>query len=142
MGATETPDLREDEARLRDTALRYARMMDRMSFDDLPTVLAEDGVLSGPGYEMTGHDQLRAGLQSLDQFEATLHGVLNTYFEIDGDHAVVEAVQRLDFGLAVDGDARDAQESQRDAPAGAGARARSGRACRGRIAGRPEKEIR
>ena len=90
MGATETPDLREDEARLRKTALRYARMMDRMSFDDLPTVFAEDGVLSGPGYEMTGHDQLRAGLQSLDQFDATLHGVLNTYFEIDGDRATGE----------------------------------------------------
>ena len=90
MGATETPDLREDEARLRETALRYARMMDRMSFDDLPTVFAEDGVLSGPGYEMTGHDQLRAGLQSLDQFDATLHGVLNTYFEIDGDRATGE----------------------------------------------------
>ena len=87
MAASETPDRREDEARLRETAFRYARMMDRMSFDDLPTVFADDGVLSGPGYEMTGHDELRAGLQSLDQFEATLHGVLNTYFEIDGDRA-------------------------------------------------------
>lgn len=90
MGAKERPDLREDEARLRDTALRYARMMDRMSFDDLPTVFAEDGVLSGPGYEMAGHEALRAGLQSLDQFDATLHGVLNTYFEIDGDRATGE----------------------------------------------------
>ncbi len=87
MAANETPDRREDEARLRETAGRYARMMDRMSFDDLPTVFAADGVLSGPGYEMTGHDQLRAGLQSLDQFSATLHGVLNTYFEVDGDAA-------------------------------------------------------
>ena len=87
MAANETPDRREDEARLRDLAGRYARMMDRMSFDDLPTVFAADGVLSGPGYEMTGHDQLRAGLQSLDQFSATLHGVLNTYFEIEGDRA-------------------------------------------------------
>ena len=87
MAANEIPDRREDEARLRDLAHRYARMMDRMSFDDLPTVFSADGVLSGPGYEMTGHDQLRAGLQSLDQFSATLHGVLNTYFEIDGDRA-------------------------------------------------------
>jgi len=87
MAANETPDRREDEARLRDLAGRYARMMDRMSFDDLPRVFAADGVLSGPGYEMTGHDQLRAGLQSLDQFSATLHGVLNTYFEIEGDRA-------------------------------------------------------
>ena len=91
MAANETPDRREDEARLRDLAGRYARMMDRMSFDDLARVFAADGVLSGPGYEMTGHDQLRAGLQSLDQFSATLHGVLNTYFEIEGDRAKGEA---------------------------------------------------
>ena len=103
MGATETPDLREDEARLRETALRYARMMDRMSFDDLPTVFAEDGVLSGPGYEMTGHDQLRAGLQSLDQFDATLHGVLNTYFEIDGDQATGEVYCVANHVHQVDG---------------------------------------
>lgn len=103
MGATDTPDLREDEARLRDTALRYARMMDRMSFDDLPTVFAEDGVLAGPGYEMTGHDQLRAGLQSLDQFEATLHGVLNTYFEIDGDRATGEVYCVANHVHQVDG---------------------------------------
>ena len=103
MGATETPDQREDEARLRDTALRYARMTDRMSFDDLPTVFAEDGVLSGPGYEMTGHDQLRAGLQSLDQFDATLHGVLNTYFEIDGDRATGEVYCVANHVHRVDG---------------------------------------
>jgi len=87
----ETPEARaarrEDEAQLRELAGRYARMMDRMNFDWLPDVFAEDGVLAGPGYEMTGHDQLRGGLQSLDQFQGTLHGVLNTYFEIDGDTA-------------------------------------------------------
>ncbi|MGB0618300.1 MAG: nuclear transport factor 2 family protein [Myxococcota bacterium] len=103
MAATETPDLREDEARLRDLALRYARMMDNLSFDDLPTVFADDGVLSGPGYEMTGHDQLRAGLQSLDQFEATLHGVLNTYFEIDGDRATGEVYCVANHVHQVDG---------------------------------------
>ena len=81
---------REDEIQLRELAERYARMMDRMNFDWLPQVFAEDGVLAGPGYEMTGHDQLRQGLQSLDQFSATLHSVLNTYFEIDGDRATGE----------------------------------------------------
>ena len=63
---------REDEIQLRELAERYARMMDRMNFDWIPQVFAEDGVLAGPGYEMTGHDQLRQGLQSLDQFSATL----------------------------------------------------------------------
>ena len=81
---------REDEIQLRELAERYARMMDRMNFDWLSQVFAEDGVLAGPGYEMTGHDQLRQGLQSLDQFSATLHSVLNTYFEIDGDRATGE----------------------------------------------------
>ena len=92
--ATETAEARaarrEDEIQLRELAERYARMMDRMNFDWLPQVFAEDGGLAGPGYEMTGHDQLRQGLQSLDQFSATLHGVLNTYFEIDGDTATGE----------------------------------------------------
>lgn len=103
MAANQTPDRREDEARLRDLAGRYARMMDRMSFDDLPTVFAADGVLSGPGYEMTGHDQLRAGLQSLDQFSATLHGVLNTYFEIEGDRAKGEVYCVANHVHEVDG---------------------------------------
>ena len=103
MAASETPDRREDEARLRDLAYRYARMMDRMHFDSLPEVFAEDGVLSGPGYEMTGHDQLRAGLQSLDQFSATLHGVLNTYFEIDGDRATGEVYCVANHVHEVDG---------------------------------------
>lgn len=103
MAPTETPDRREDEARLRETALRYARMMDDLAFDALPTVFAEDGVLEGPGYEMIGHDQLRAGLQSLDQFEATLHGVLNTYFEIDGDVATGEVYCVANHVHQVDG---------------------------------------
>ena len=107
MAGSETPEARaarrEDEARLRELALRYARMMDRMSFDDLPRVFAADGVLSGPGYEMTGHDQLRAGLQSLDQFSATLHAVLNTYFEIDGDTAAGEVYCVANHVHTVDG---------------------------------------
>lgn len=74
---------REDEARLRDLALRYARMMDRLAFDGLHEVFAEDGVLAGPGYEMTGHDQLRGGLQLLDQYQGTLHAVMNTYCDFD-----------------------------------------------------------
>jgi hypothetical protein len=103
MAANETPDRREDEARLRDLAGRYARMMDRMSFDDLPRVFAADAVLSGPGYEMTGHDQMRAGLQALDQFSATLHGMLNTYFEIDGDRAKGEVYCVANHVHEVDG---------------------------------------
>ena len=37
MAATETPDLREDEARLRDLALRYARMTVSYTHLTLPT---------------------------------------------------------------------------------------------------------
>ncbi len=81
---------REDEAQLRDLAYRYARMMDRRAFDWLPQVFAEEGELVGPGYAMTGHTELRQGLKGLEQFSATLHGVLNTYFEIEGDRATGE----------------------------------------------------
>lgn len=87
MASDETAARREDEHQLRDLANRYARMMDRRRFEWLPQVFAEDGSLIGPGYEMKGHDQLRQGLKGLEQFSATLHAVLNTYFEIDGDTA-------------------------------------------------------
>ncbi len=94
---------REEEAQLRDLAYRYARMMDQMKFEWLPEVFASDGVLSGPGYEMSGHDALRQGLQGLDQFSATLHGVLNTYFEINGDHATGEVYCVANHVHEVDG---------------------------------------
>jgi hypothetical protein len=90
MVSDETAARREDEFQLRDLAYRYARMMDRRQFDWLPQVFAADGVLSGPGYEMVGHDQMREGLKGLERFSATLHGVLNSYFEIDGDAATGE----------------------------------------------------
>jgi hypothetical protein len=94
---------REEEAQLRDLAYRYARMMDQMKFEWLPEVFAADGVLSGPSYEMSGHDALRQGLQGLDQFSATLHGVLNTYFEIDGDRATGEVYCVANHVHEVDG---------------------------------------
>jgi len=90
MASDETAALREDELQLRDLAFRYARMMDRRRFDWLPQVFAEDGELIGPGYEMKGHEQMHQGLKGLEQFSATLHGVLNTYFDIDGDAATGE----------------------------------------------------
>ncbi|MFK7895766.1 MAG: nuclear transport factor 2 family protein [Myxococcota bacterium] len=85
--AAKSPALREEEAQLRDLAYRYAQMMDRRDFDMLPLVFAEDGELIGPGYTMQGFDVLRQGLSALEQFSATLHGVLNTYFEVAGDTA-------------------------------------------------------
>ena len=90
MSSNETAVRREDELQLRELAYRYARMMDRRQFDWLPQVFAADGKLTGPGYEMKGHDALRQGLKGLEQFSATLHGVLNSYFEIDGDTATGE----------------------------------------------------
>lgn len=90
MASNETAARREDELQLRDLSFRYARMMDRKQFDWLPDVFAKDGGIIGPGYEMLGHEALRKGLRGLDRFSATLHGVLNTYFEIDGDTATGE----------------------------------------------------
>jgi hypothetical protein len=90
MSLTKTAARREDEFQLRDLAFRYARMMDRREFDWLPQVFAADGRLIGPGYEMKGHETMRQGLKLLEQYSATLHGVLNTYFEIDGDTATGE----------------------------------------------------
>lgn len=103
MSPTVNAAQREDENQLRDLAYRYARMMDRRHFDWLPEVFAEDGALIGPGYEMKGFDQLRAGLAALEQFSATLHGVLNTYFEIDGDSATGEVYCVANHVHEVDG---------------------------------------
>jgi hypothetical protein len=82
--------VRDDEVELRKLAYRYARMIDRREWGDLAKVFTADARLAGPGYAMSGHDELRAGLATIDQFSATLHGVLNQIAEIEGDRATGE----------------------------------------------------
>lgn len=78
---------RDDEHALQKLAYRYARMIDRRDWSEIPLVFAADAQLEGPGYTMTGHDELQGGLAQIDMFSATLHAVYNHWAEVDGDAA-------------------------------------------------------
>lgn len=81
---------REDELAIRDLANRYARMIDRRDWPELPRVFTPDCELSGQGYLMRGHAELDAGLRKIDMFSATQHCVLNQVTCLDGDRATGE----------------------------------------------------
>ena len=81
---------REDELAIRDLANRYARMIDRRDWPELPRVFTPDCELSGQGYLMRGHAELDAGLRKIDMFSATLHCVLNQVTCLDGDRGTGE----------------------------------------------------
>ncbi|MHA7837176.1 MAG: nuclear transport factor 2 family protein [bacterium] len=78
------PEARDERA-LRQLAYRYARMIDRRDWGLLPLVFTETAHLSGPGYAMNGHAELREGLATIDRFSATMHCVMNPVFEIEGE---------------------------------------------------------
>lgn len=81
---------REDELSIRDLANRYARMVDRRDWSEIPRVFTPDCELSGQGYLMRGHAELDAGLRKIDMFSATLHCVLNQVTCLDGDRGTGE----------------------------------------------------
>lgn len=81
---------REDELAIRDLANRYARMIDRRDWPELPRVFTPDCELSGQGYRMRGHAELGVGLRKIDMFSATQHCVLNQVTQLDGDRATGE----------------------------------------------------
>ena len=78
---------REDERLLRKLAYRYARLIDRRDWSEIPRVFTEAARVSGPGYAMTGHQELKAGLQVIEMYSATMHCVHNQIADIDGDRA-------------------------------------------------------
>lgn len=83
----------EDLAALRRTAEIYARGADRRAKDDWRAVMANDIVVTGPGFTIEG---LEANLGSIDHlthaFKATRHLVHNQTVEVDGDRASGETV--------------------------------------------------
>ncbi len=81
---------REDELAIRDLANRYARMIDRRDWPELPRVFTPDCELSGQGYLMRGHAELDRGLRKIDMYSVTLHCVLNQVTRLDGDRATGE----------------------------------------------------
>ena len=81
---------REDELAIRDLAYRYARMVDRRDWTEVPRVFTPDCELSGQGYLMRGHAELDRGLRKIDMFSATQHCVLNQVTQLDGDRGTGE----------------------------------------------------
>ncbi len=79
-----------DRMALRNLVEDYARTIDDRTWDELPKVFAEDGVLTGPGYEMVGLVALRGGLELIGQYDSTLHLVHNHYVTLSGDEATGE----------------------------------------------------
>lgn len=78
---------REDELAIRDLAYRYARIVDRLVFEEIPLVFTPDCELSGQGFQMRGHAELDAGLRKIQMYSATQHCVHNQRTFVDGDRA-------------------------------------------------------
>jgi hypothetical protein len=81
---------RADELAIRDLAYRYARMVDRRDWSEIPRVFTPDCELMGTGFLMRGHAELAAGLRKIDMFSATQHCVHNQVTCLDGDRATGE----------------------------------------------------
>lgn len=78
---------REDELAIRDLAYRYARIVDRRVYSEIPQVFMPDCELSGVGFAMKGHAELDAGLRKIEMYSATQHCVQNQLTRVEGDRA-------------------------------------------------------
>lgn len=79
-----------DRIALRELVERYARIPDDRAYGLVDEIFCADATLSGPGFELCGHDAIRAAMQSIEQYSATLHCVHNHLVEVRGDEAVGE----------------------------------------------------
>lgn len=67
-------------------AHRYAKLVDDRRFDELETILLPSIRISGPGYDMVTLDEVRRGMERLQQFQHTFHFVGNQLGEwLDAD---------------------------------------------------------
>ncbi|MBW2266956.1 MAG: nuclear transport factor 2 family protein [Deltaproteobacteria bacterium] len=76
-----------DRLALRDLVTRYAAIPDDRNYALVDEVFSEDGELVGPGFSLVGRDQIRAAMQGIEQYSATLHCVHNQTLELAGDSA-------------------------------------------------------
>jgi uncharacterized protein (TIGR02246 family) len=82
-----TADELAERLALRDLVTRYAGIPDDRNYALVDEVFTEDAVLVGPGFSLTGREQIRSGMQAIEQYSATLHCVHNHSVEISGDTA-------------------------------------------------------
>ena len=101
-----------DRLALRELVDRYALIPDDRNYALIDRVFSEDAVLVGPGFELTGREQIRKGMRSIEQYSATLHAVHNQLVEIHDDeaqgttycvanhlHEVAGQLFKLDWGI-------------------------------------------
>lgn len=76
-----------DRLALRDLVTRYASIPDDRNYALVDDIFTEDAELAGPGFALVGHEQVRAGMQAIEQYSATFHCVHNHTVDLDGDSA-------------------------------------------------------
>jgi hypothetical protein len=76
-----------DRLELRRLVDLYARIPDDRNYALVDQIFTDDATLAGPGFELTGHEPIRAGMRSIERYSATFHAVHNQLVEIYGDDA-------------------------------------------------------
>lgn len=66
-------------------ACAYARLVDRRQFDALATIMFDDIVVTGPGFDYRSLAAFREGLAILERYDRTFHLVGNQSGEWRGD---------------------------------------------------------
>ncbi len=78
---------REDELAIRDLAYRYARLVDRRDYAEIPRVFTPDCEVTTMGFTMRGHAEIDSAFRKIEMYSATLHCVHNQMTRVDGDRA-------------------------------------------------------
>jgi hypothetical protein len=79
-----------DRMQLRDLVNRYPSIPDDRNYALVEEIFTQDAQLIGPGFSLSGREQIRAGMQAIEQYSATLHCVHNQRVDLDGDRAAGE----------------------------------------------------
>jgi len=76
-----------DRIELRALVDLYARIPDDREYSLVDAIFTEDATLVGPGFELSGRELIRQGMQAIEQYSATLHSMHGQVLEIEGDEA-------------------------------------------------------
>lgn len=90
------PTLEADRRAIHDTVLRYCRAVDRLDYDGIRAVYADDGVDHHTGFSGPADDYVAWLRGLMPRLDGTMHLIGNHLAEVDGDQAVAET-----YGTAV-----------------------------------------
>ncbi|HWU32960.1 MAG TPA: nuclear transport factor 2 family protein, partial [Marmoricola sp.] len=85
-----------DKDEIHDLVLRYCRAVDRLDYEGIRSVYAEDGVDHHTGFSGSADDYVAWLKTVLPHLDGTMHLVANHLCELNGDEAVAET-----YGTAV-----------------------------------------